>query len=524
MSKGTQPKGFAGLASLVSDVEENDASPAHEAFADDKLGPGSEADHVRDVAKDSSVSAVTEEEDEGRGFSAVSSLSSEAEDERSAMRQGGVESDGRERESETLGAETTSATSAGRNADPSPSREERREPIASHQAKPSRPRSSELKWVLLVVLGMAGLYVYDLVQEEERRAKSDWTFTPETRSATPLPTPAPTSLATQSVAPPPRGAESRTEPEGPVNRARASELEYSQPPVGRDNVLNVAQIRWCLREDIRIETLRTRATTNAEIEQFNRLVSGYNSRCGSYRYRPAALARAQLDVEEQRREIVASTSAAWNSSPVEGPIEPTASSSESGGTGHDAIAESNGVAASRRNVEAVPSKPNARVPTASPAVEGRQTTSIAEPLGLAQDPARSDAVPTSETGAEHATASTTQRTGRAPEVRGTSEVRVAPETVRRAPTDPRQLTREIQEALTALGYEPGPIDSIYGPKTKRAIQAFERAAGLTPAGVATTEVWRMLLGEVSKQEKLNRGSQRRESKQNRTAPGLWESP
>ena len=268
MSKGTQPKGFAGLASLVSDLEENDASPAHEAFADDELSPGSEADHVRDVAKDSSVSAVMEEEDEGRRFSAASSLSSEAEDERAATMQGGVDSDGRERQTETLGAETTGATSAGRSADLSPSREERREPVASHQGKPSRPRSSALKWLLLVVVGVVALYVYDLAHKENRRPPPVWAPTPEPKSIPPSPTPAtPESLATrtspESVTPPARGAEqepyrtlaearrepsrganppetspatkSQAEPEEPVNQARASDLEYSQPPVGRQS-------------------------------------------------------------------------------------------------------------------------------------------------------------------------------------------------------------------------------------------------------------------------------------------------
>ena len=86
------------------------------------------------------------------------------------------------------------------------------------------------------------------------------------------------------------------------------------------------------------------------------------------------------------------------------------------------------------------------------------------------------------------------------EIRDTSEAEDRTESVREAPINTRLLTREIQEALTALGYEPGPIDGIYGPKTKRAIQAFERAMGMTPTGAATTELWRSLLGEVSRQE------------------------
>ena len=547
MSKGTQPKGFAGLASLVSDLEENEASPPHEAFSDDELGLGSEAGHVRGVAKDSSASAVTEEEDEGRGFSAASSLSSAAEDKRAATTQGGVDSEGRERETETLVTETTGATSAGRSADLSPPREERREPVASHQAKPSRPRSSALKWLLLVVFGVAAIYVYDLVQE--RRAKPDWTFTPAPRSTTPLdslgavdesPVRGATPPAPQSVTPPPRDVErgpdealaearrepsrgantsetspamkSQAEPEEPVNRARAADLEYSQPPVSRDNVLNVAQIRWCLREEIRIETLRPRATTNAEIEQFNRLVSGYNSRCGSYRYRPAALARAQLDVEEQRREIVASILEAWSSSPLESPAEPTASPSESGGEANEQVAQSSGVAESGSSVETVLAGPSDK---ASPEAQEQHSTFDAEPSGSARGTALGDAIPTSDTGPERTVANTAQvaksaNTVSESEVRDTSEAEDRTEPVREAPTDPRLLTREIQEALTALGYEPGPIDGIYGPKTKRAIQAFERAMGMTPTGTSTTELWRSLQGQVSRRERLNRGSQRQE--------------
>ena len=40
------------------------------------------------------------------------------------------------------------------------------------------------------------------------------------------------------------------------------------------------------------------------------------------------------------------------------------------------------------------------------------------------------------------------------------------EPVEEPPTDRHQLTREIQRTLKTLGYEPGPIDSMYGPKTK----------------------------------------------------------
>jgi hypothetical protein len=44
-------------------------------------------------------------------------------------------------------------------------------------------------------------------------------------------------------------------------------------------------------------------------------------------------------------------------------------------------------------------------------------------------------------------------------------------------------TREIQAALVELGYDPGPIDGIWGRKTRSAVRAFQRDAGLVADGV-----------------------------------------
>ena len=44
------------------------------------------------------------------------------------------------------------------------------------------------------------------------------------------------------------------------------------------------------------------------------------------------------------------------------------------------------------------------------------------------------------------------------------------------------LTRMAQEALTEKGFDPGPIDGIWGPKTKSAVMQFQESAGLTANG------------------------------------------
>ena len=49
----------------------------------------------------------------------------------------------------------------------------------------------------------------------------------------------------------------------------------------------------------------------------------------------------------------------------------------------------------------------------------------------------------------------------------------------------RDLVRAVQEGLAALGYDPGPIDGVAGPKTRAAIGDFQTAAGLAPDGAAS---------------------------------------
>jgi murein L,D-transpeptidase YcbB/YkuD len=43
--------------------------------------------------------------------------------------------------------------------------------------------------------------------------------------------------------------------------------------------------------------------------------------------------------------------------------------------------------------------------------------------------------------------------------------------------------RQVQTALTAAGFYKGAIDGNLGPKTRKAVKAFQRANGLTPDGM-----------------------------------------
>jgi peptidoglycan hydrolase-like protein with peptidoglycan-binding domain len=52
--------------------------------------------------------------------------------------------------------------------------------------------------------------------------------------------------------------------------------------------------------------------------------------------------------------------------------------------------------------------------------------------------------------------------------------------------------REIQRALVAAGFDPGPADGRLGPRTKVAIHDFQQANGLEPDGKVGPKTWSKL--------------------------------
>ena len=59
----------------------------------------------------------------------------------------------------------------------------------------------------------------------------------------------------------------------------------------------------------------------------------------------------------------------------------------------------------------------------------------------------------------------------------------------------------LQHTLSRMGYEPGRLDGVLGPRTRGAIRAAEKAAGLRqtgqPSGVLIADLDRRLAGLVS---------------------------
>jgi plasmid maintenance system killer protein len=87
--------------------------------------------------------------------------------------------------------------------------------------------------------------------------------------------------------------------------ASAAEWNESRPPVGEDHALSRDQIRYCLAESARIEAMEkiVNEYNQADVDTFNRYVNDYNSRCGSFRYRPGTLESVQREVDAIRQRL-----------------------------------------------------------------------------------------------------------------------------------------------------------------------------------------------------------------------------
>lgn len=139
--------------------------------------------------------------------------------------------------------------------------------------------SSGGKWVLGIAAVIGVLW---LIGQSDRN----------TTSPAPAYSP-PAQTATSNYSPP------LAEPQAP------SRPQESMPPVGQDLVFSTAQIRYCLAEDIRMESAKSALNNyiESDVDRFNALAADYNSRCGNFRYRSGALESARRDVEPYRSQF-----------------------------------------------------------------------------------------------------------------------------------------------------------------------------------------------------------------------------
>jgi peptidoglycan hydrolase-like protein with peptidoglycan-binding domain len=59
--------------------------------------------------------------------------------------------------------------------------------------------------------------------------------------------------------------------------------------------------------------------------------------------------------------------------------------------------------------------------------------------------------------------------------------------LKKGSTDP--AVKDLQEALKALGFDPGPVDGIFGPQTENAVKQFQQAQQIPVDGVVGRVTW-----------------------------------
>ena len=151
----------------------------------------------------------------------------------------------------------------------------------THQApvQPASGGSSVGKWVLGIA-AVIGLFWF-VGQLDTHTPPSASANTPSTQSAAP------------TYSPP----DQPQLPSGP---------QESSPPIGQDLVLSIAQIRYCLAEEIRMQGAESVLDENNrhDVDRFNVSVADYNSRCSQFRYRQGSLEAAQREVGQYRAHLL----------------------------------------------------------------------------------------------------------------------------------------------------------------------------------------------------------------------------
>ena len=177
-------------------------------------------------------------------------------------------------------AKMESAASAPSTERPAP-QDPKQQPSRQHQtyqepAQSPSSGSSGGKWVLGIAAIIGALWL--IGQSGKNPTSPAPAYSPPAQTATP------------SYSPPP------AEPQAPTRP------QESMPPVGQNQVLSTAQIRYCLAEDIRLESAKSTIDNyiESDVDRFNAMAADYNSRCGSFRYRSGALESARSDIEPYR--------------------------------------------------------------------------------------------------------------------------------------------------------------------------------------------------------------------------------
>ena len=189
-----------------------------------------------------------------------------------------------------------------------PTNEESAKPASQANQSPSPTRSKYsgpmVAIVFVVVVYVLMWAIFGSHKEQSYNASNSPSDKPS--SLAPASTPIPVQIPAAKVSVPSKVVVPVEKPSAAKTVATSRPTEI-QPSVGRNNILSVAEIRYCLAEKIRLDAGETVIDNYvaSDVDRFNRYGTDYNSRCGEYRYRVGVLESAQADVEPYRAQFQA---------------------------------------------------------------------------------------------------------------------------------------------------------------------------------------------------------------------------
>lgn len=87
--------------------------------------------------------------------------------------------------------------------------------------------------------------------------------------------------------------------------ASTDEMQPTAKPAIRGNrPLSIAEIRWCMSQEIWLQAVQPRLATRDAIDRHNQRAGDYNRHCNSRKYRESDREEASRDIEAVRRLIV----------------------------------------------------------------------------------------------------------------------------------------------------------------------------------------------------------------------------
>lgn len=95
--------------------------------------------------------------------------------------------------------------------------------------------------------------------------------------------------------------------------AGASQIETPPAPYQTYRTVSISELRYCLRQKARLESVQNEQMSNPQIDRFNSAIEDYNSRCGSFRYRDSdmdtvnsEMANDQTNIRAEAQDIIGS--------------------------------------------------------------------------------------------------------------------------------------------------------------------------------------------------------------------------